>query len=230
MTAPARTRPLKSTPPADPGRPERDGRTTVELGRSARDATHEAIERATVEMNGDEITVEIGGGSWSVSPGLDRRSPRSASASGARRARPRVRHRIRRRPPPAGSATWGSRRPPATSWSSTSGGLGRSRRAGTSGPRSRGRRTHQTVSGDVGLGTVTGSVSATLVSGEFAIDEAHKDLSAKTVSGDQPSARFGRGRSASSRSRATSASASAPARASGSTPTRRAATSARSST
>ena len=43
----------------------------------------------------------------------------------------------------------------------------------------------QTVSGDVRLGTVTGPVSATLVSGDFAIDDAHTDLSAKTVSGDQ---------------------------------------------
>ena len=43
----------------------------------------------------------------------------------------------------------------------------------------------QTVSGDVRLGTVAGPVSATLVSGDFAIDDAHMDLSAKTVSGDQ---------------------------------------------
>ena len=43
----------------------------------------------------------------------------------------------------------------------------------------------QTVSGDVRLGTVTGPVTATLVSGDFAIDDAQTDLSAKTVSGDQ---------------------------------------------
>jgi DUF4097 and DUF4098 domain-containing protein YvlB len=43
----------------------------------------------------------------------------------------------------------------------------------------------QTVSGDVRLGTVTGPVSTTLVSGDFAIEDAHTDLSAKTVSGDQ---------------------------------------------
>ena len=43
----------------------------------------------------------------------------------------------------------------------------------------------QTVSGDVRLGAVTGPAWATLVSGDFSIDDAHTDLSAKTVSGDQ---------------------------------------------
>lgn len=43
----------------------------------------------------------------------------------------------------------------------------------------------QTVSGDVRLGTVHGGVSATLVSGDFTLEEGHEDVEVKTVSGDQ---------------------------------------------
>ena len=43
----------------------------------------------------------------------------------------------------------------------------------------------QTVSGDVRLGSVAGPANATLVSGDLAIEEANSDLSGKTVSGDQ---------------------------------------------
>lgn len=43
----------------------------------------------------------------------------------------------------------------------------------------------QTVSGDVRLGTIAGPADATLVSGDLAIEEANSDLTGKTVSGDQ---------------------------------------------
>ncbi len=87
----------------------------------------------------------------------------------------------------------------------------------------------QTVSGDVRLGTVTGPVTATLVSGDFAIDAALIDLSAKTVSGDQRIGAIQEGQISVQSVSGDVRIGVRPGRASGSTPTRRAVTSAPSS-
>ena len=53
--------------------PSETGRTTVELeALRDDDTTRQAIERATVEMNGNEVTVEVGAGFGFG--GLDRKS------------------------------------------------------------------------------------------------------------------------------------------------------------
>jgi hypothetical protein len=172
--------------------PSETGRTTVEL-QALRDddATREAIERATVEMNGNEISVEIGvgGKGFGVGP---------AWISFGRS--PQVGVRIRC---PEGTdleCTTASADVAATGRlgevevKTASGDLSvehvaRLRVQSASGDVRAatidGEARLQTVSGDVRLGTVTGPVSATLVSGDFALEEAHTDLSAKTVSGDQ---------------------------------------------
>jgi hypothetical protein len=172
--------------------PSETGRTTVEL-QALRDddATREAIERATVEMNGNEISVEIGvgGKGFGVGP---------AWISFGRS--PQVGVRIRC---PEGTdleCTTASADVAATGRlgevevKTASGDVGvehvaRLRVQSASGDvraaRIDGEARLQTVSGDVRLGTVTGPVSATLVSGDLALEEAHTDLSAKTVSGDQ---------------------------------------------
>jgi hypothetical protein len=172
--------------------PSETGRTTVELeALRDDDATHDAIARATVEMNGNEVTVEIGvgGKGFGVGP---------AWITFGRT--PQVRIRIRcPEDTDLECAT-------ASADVSTSGRLGSVELKTASGDivvehvsglrvqsasgdvravTVDGEARLQTVSGDVRLGTVTGLVSATLVSGDFAIDDAHTDLNAKTVSGDQ---------------------------------------------
>ena len=217
--------------------PSETGRTTVVLEALREDdATREAIERATVELNGNEVTVEIGVGSkgFGVGPawitfgrtpsvGIRIRCPEdsdlectTASADVAATGR------LGNVELKTASGDIAVEHVTALRVQSASGDV----RAATVDGEAR----LQTVSGDVRLGTVTGSVSATLVSGDFSIDDAHTDLARRPSLATSGSARSGRGRSKSSRSRATSASASAPVRASGSTPTRRAATSAPSST
>jgi DUF4097 and DUF4098 domain-containing protein YvlB len=167
-------------------------RTTVEL-KALRDddATREAIERATVELNGSEVLVEIGTGGKGFGVG-------PAWISFGRT--PQVGIRIRC---PEGADL------DCTSASADVAGTGRlgkvevktasgdvfvdhvtglrvqSASGDVRGGTVEGEARLQTVSGDVRLGTVTGAVSTTLVSGDFAIEEAHTDLSAKTVSGDQ---------------------------------------------
>ena len=172
--------------------PSETGRTTVEL-QALRDddTTHQAIERATVEMNGNEVTVEIGVGGMGFGVG-------PAWISFGRT--PQVGVRIRC---PEGTdleCTTASADVAATgrlgevevktaagdvSVEHVAGFRMQSASGDARAASVTGEARIQTVSGDVRLGTVTGPVSATLVSGDFAIDEAQKDLAAKTVSGDQ---------------------------------------------
>jgi DUF4097 and DUF4098 domain-containing protein YvlB len=172
--------------------PSETGRTTVELeALRDDDTTRQAIERATVEMNGNEVTVEVGAGGMGFGVG-------PAWISFGRT--PQVGIRIRC---PEGTdleCTTASADVVATGRlgevevKTAAGDVAVEHVAGfrmqsASGDARAasvaGEARVQTVSGDVRLGTVTGSVSATLVSGDFAIDDAQKDLSAKTVSGDQ---------------------------------------------
>ena len=172
--------------------PSETGRTTVELeALRDDDTTRHAIERATVEMNGNEVTVEVGAGSMGFGVG-------PAWISFGRT--PQIRIRIRCPEDTDLECTT------ASADVATSGRLGNVELKTASGDivvehvsglrvqsasgdvravTVDGEARLQTVSGDVRLGTVTGQVSATLVSGEFAIDDAKRDLSAKTVSGDQ---------------------------------------------
>ena len=172
--------------------PSETGRTTVELeALRDDDTTRQSIERATVEMNGNEVTVEVaaGGMGFGVGP---------AWISFGRT--PQVGIRIRC---PEGTdleCTTASADVVATgrlgevevktaagdvSVEHVAGFRMQSASGDARAASVAGEARVQTVSGDVRLGTVTGSVSATLVSGDFAIDDAQRDLSAKTVSGDQ---------------------------------------------
>ena len=172
--------------------PTETGRTTVELEALRNDdATREAIERATVEMNGNEITVEIGvggkgfgvGPAWitfgrTPSVGVRIRCPEDtdldcATASADVAATGRLGNVELK----TASGDIAVEHVTALRVQSASGDV----RAATVDGEAR----LQTVSGDVRLGTVTGLASVTLVSGDFSIDDAHTDLSAKTVSGDQ---------------------------------------------
>jgi hypothetical protein len=172
--------------------PSETGRTTVELeALRDDDATREAIARATVEMNGNEITIEIGvgGKGFGVGPawitfgrtaqvGVRIRCPEDtdldcATASADVAATGRLGNVELK----TASGDIAVDQVTTLRVQSASGDV----RAATVDGEAR----IQTVSGDVRLGTVAGPVSATLVSGDFAIDDAHTDLSAKTVSGDQ---------------------------------------------
>jgi hypothetical protein len=172
--------------------PSETGRTTVELeALRDDDATREAIERATVEMNGNEVSVEIGVGGMGFGVG-------PAWISFGRT--PQVGVRIRC---PEGAdleCTTASADVAATGRlgevevKTASGDVAVEHVAGlrvqsasgdVRGATIDGEARLQTVSGDVRLGAVAGAVSATLVSGDFAIEDALADLSAKTVSGDQ---------------------------------------------
>jgi hypothetical protein len=172
--------------------PSETGRTTVELeALRDDDATREAIERATVELNGNEVLVEIGvgGKGFGVGPawitfgrtpqvGVRIRCPEgtdvectTASADVAAIGR------LGEVEVKTASGDVAVEHVAGLRVQSASGDV----RAATIDGEAR----IQTVSGDVRLGTVVGPVTATLVSGDFAIEEAHTDLSAKTVSGDQ---------------------------------------------
>jgi DUF4097 and DUF4098 domain-containing protein YvlB len=172
--------------------PSETGRTTVVLEALREDdATREAIERATVELNGNEVTVEIGVGSkgFGVGPawitfgrtpsvGIRIRCPEdsdlectTASADVAATGR------LGNVELKTASGDIAVEHVTALRVQSASGDV----RAATVDGEAR----LQTVSGDVRLGTVTGLASVTLVSGDFSIDDAHTDLSAKSVSGDQ---------------------------------------------
>ena len=172
--------------------PSETGRTTVELeALRDDDATRDAIERATVELNGNEVTVEIGvggkgfgvGPAWisfgrTPSVGVRIRCPEDtdldcATASADVAATGRLGNVELK----TASGDIAVEQVTGLRVQSASGDV----RAATVDGEAR----VQTVSGDVRLGTVTGPVSATLVSGDFAIEDAHTDLSAKTVSGDQ---------------------------------------------
>ena len=172
--------------------PSEDGRTTVELeALRDDDATREAIERATVEMNGTTIAVEIGvgGKGFGVGPawitfgrtpqvGIRIRCPEGTDLDCTT----------------ASADVDASRRLGNVELKTASGDIVVEHVAGLRVQSASGdvraatvdgEARVQTVSGDVRLGTVTGPVTATLVSGDFAIDDAQSDLSAKTVSGDQ---------------------------------------------
>jgi Putative adhesin len=172
--------------------PSETGRTTVVLeALRDDDATREAIERATVELDGNEVLVEIGAGGKGFGVG-------PAWISFGRT--PQVGVRIRC---PEGAdldcmtasadiAATG--RLGEVEVKTASGDVAVEHVAGlrvqsasgdVRGTTIDGDARLQTVSGDVRLGTVTGEVTTTLVSGDFAIDDAHTDLSAKSVSGDQ---------------------------------------------
>jgi DUF4097 and DUF4098 domain-containing protein YvlB len=172
--------------------PSETGRTTVELeALRDDDTTRQAIERANVELNGNEVTVEVGAGGMGFGVG-------PAWISFGRT--PQVGIRIRC---PEGTdleCTTASADVVATgrlgevevktaagdvSVEHVAGFRMQSASGDARAASVAGEARVQTVSGDVRLGTVTGSVSATLVSGDFAIDDAQRDLSAKTVSGDQ---------------------------------------------
>jgi DUF4097 and DUF4098 domain-containing protein YvlB len=172
--------------------PSETGRTTVVLEALREDdATREAIERATVELNGNEITVEIGVGSkgFGVGPawitfgrtpsvGVRIRCPEDSDLECATASADVVATgRLGNVELKTASGDIAVEHVTALRVQSASGDV----RAATVDGEAR----LQTVSGDVRLGTVTGPASATLVSGDFSIDDAHTDLSAKTVSGDQ---------------------------------------------
>jgi len=168
------------------------GRTTVELeALRDDDATREAIEGATVELNGNEVLVEIGvgGKGFGVGPawisfgrtpqvGVRIRCPEGADLDCST----------------ASADVSGQGRLGEVEVKTASGDVAVEHVAGlrvqsasgdVRGATVDGEARLQTVSGDVRLGTVGGAVSATLVSGDLAIDAADTDLSAKTVSGDQ---------------------------------------------
>lgn len=172
--------------------PSEPGRTTVELeALRDDDTTREAIERATVEQNGNEITVEIGTGGkgFGVGPawisfgrtpqvGIRIRCPEGAeldctTASADLSATGRL----------------GSVEVKTASGDVSVEDVGGLRVQSASGDvrasTVEGEARLQTVSGDVRIRTVAGPASATLVSGDLAIDDARDDLSARSVSGDQ---------------------------------------------
>jgi len=172
--------------------PSETGRTTVELeALRDDDATREAIERATVELNGNEVLVEIGvgGKGFGVGPawisfgrtpqvGVRIRCPEGADLDCmTASADVAAQGRLGEVEVKTASGDVAVEHVAGLRLQSASGDV----RAKTVDGEAR----IQTVSGDVRLGTVAGPVSATLVSGDFAIDDAGTDLSAKTVSGDQ---------------------------------------------
>jgi hypothetical protein len=167
------------------------GQTTVELeALRDDDATRQAIERATVEAYGNDVTVEVGEGKgFEIG---------AVSISFGRT--PQVGIRIRC---PEGSELDCTT---ASANVKTSGRLGDVQTKSASGDVAvdhvaalrvqsasgdvraasvEGEARIQTVSGDVRLGPVTGPISATLVSGDFEADEGQSDVAVKTVSGDQ---------------------------------------------
>lgn len=177
--------------------PSENGRTTVELeALRDDDATREAIERATVELNGNEVTVEtgtgakgFGGTAFGVGPawisfgrtpqvGVRIRCPEDADLDCSTASADIVTTgRLGDVEVKTASGDIAVDQVAGLRVQSASGDV----RGGTVDGEAR----LQTVSGDVRLGVVTGAVSATLVSGDLAIDDAQSDLSAKTVSGDQ---------------------------------------------
>ncbi len=169
-----------------------NGRTTVELEPLRNDdATREAIERAKVELNGNEVLVEIGvgGKGFGVGPawisfgrtpqvGVRIRCPEGADLEcTTASADVAATGRLGEIEVKTASGDVAVEHVSGLRVQSASGDV----RAATIDGEAR----LQTVSGDVRLGTVTGPVSTTLVSGDFAIEDAHGDLSAKSVSGDQ---------------------------------------------
>jgi hypothetical protein len=171
--------------------PSESGRTTVVLeALRDDDATREAIERATIEQNGDEITVEIGSGGIGFGVG-------AAWISFGRTPKVGVRIRCPEGADldchTASADVAATGRLGQVELKTASGDLTVERVAGARVQSAsgdvraasvEGEARLQTVSGDVRLGTVAGSASVTLVSGDLAIADAQADLAAKSVSGD----------------------------------------------
>lgn len=167
-------------------------RTTVELEPLRDDeATREAIEQATVELNGDEVLVEIGSGgkgfgfgpawiSFGRTPlvGIRISCPEGAALDYATASADlNARGRLGGVEAKSASADVSLEEVAGLRVHSASGDV----RAGVVDGDAR----VQTVSGDVRLGTVRGVVAATLVSGDVSVEDAQSDVEAKTVSGDQ---------------------------------------------
>jgi Putative adhesin len=166
-------------------------RTTVELEALRDDeATREAIERATVEAYGNDVTVEVGEskgfgiGAVSISfgrtpqVGIRIRCPEGAELDcTTASANLKTSGRLGDVQAKSASGDVAVDRVTALRVQSASGDV---RAAAVDG-----EARIQTVSGDVRLGPVTGPISATLVSGDFEADEGQSDVAVKTVSGDQ---------------------------------------------
>ncbi len=172
--------------------PSETGRTTVELeALRDDDATREAIERATVEQSGNEITIEIGTGGkgFGVGPawisfgrtpqvGIRIRCPEGADLDCTTASADL-----------AATGRLGQVELKTASGDTTVESVASLRVQSASGDVRAvtvdGEARLQTVSGDVRVRTVIGAASATLVSGDLAVDDAQSDLTARTVSGDQ---------------------------------------------
>ena len=168
------------------------GRTSVELEPLRDDeATREAIEQATIELNGQEVLVEVGstskgfgfGPAWisfgrTPLVGITIRCPEGAALDYATASADlHARGRLGPVEVKSASADVSLEEVAELRVHSASGDV----RAGVVDGDAR----VQTVSGDVRLGTVRGAVSATLVSGDLSLEDAHADVEAKSVSGDQ---------------------------------------------
>jgi hypothetical protein len=146
-------------------------RTTVTLeALRDDDVTRDAIENATVELNGNEVLVEVGGVRivCPVGSELDCSTAAADVTTTGRLGEVQVK---------TAAGDVAVEEVAELRVQSASGDV----RASSVDGEAR----IQTVSGDVRLGTVAGPANATLVSGDLAIEEANSDLSGKTVSGDQ---------------------------------------------
>jgi hypothetical protein len=166
-------------------------RTTVELEPLRDDdATREAIERATVEAYGNDVTVEVGElkgfgiGAISIAfgrtpqVGIRIRCPEGAELD-CTTASANLKASGRLGDVEAKSAS-GDVSVDAVTALRVQSASGDVRAAVVDG-----EARIQTVSGDVRLGPVMGTITATLVSGDFQADEGQSDVAVKTVSGDQ---------------------------------------------
>jgi Putative adhesin len=166
-------------------------RTTVELEPLRDDdATREAIERATVEAYGNDVTVEVGElkgfgiGAISIAfgrtpqVGIRIRCPEGAELD-CTTASANLKASGRLGDVEAKSAS-GDVSVDAVTALRVQSASGDVRAAVVDG-----EARIQTVSGDVRLGPVMGAITATLVSGDFQADEGQSDVAVKTVSGDQ---------------------------------------------
>jgi hypothetical protein len=166
-------------------------RTTVELEPLRDDdATREAIERATVEAYGNDVTVEVGElkgfgiGAISITfgrtpqVGIRIRCPEGAELD-CTTASANLKASGRLGDVEAKSAS-GDVSVDAVTALRVQSASGDVRAAVVDG-----EARIQTVSGDVRLGPVMGAITATLVSGDFQADEGQSDVAVKTVSGDQ---------------------------------------------
>ena len=154
------------------------------------DASREAVERATVEQNGDEITVHIGSGEkgFNIGPawisfgrtpqvGVRIRCPQGSELEFATASADlTVKGRLGEVDAKSASGDLSLEEVAELGAHSASGDVRATVVDGSA--------RVQTVSGDVRLDTVRGALTATLVSGDFAVGDAQSDVEVKTVSGD----------------------------------------------